>query len=274
MTIKMSSIMPIENPKEYKLHLACWNGEVQPLDDYISDWKAWEGWNTWRSSKDDFSRNYIFSLIDFYHEKDTWLFGGIFEIISREPINNSHSYKIKLLPNTKEFIGRLKISFKRPARVKAVLFEKYYSDLVVSEILKEKYTGETFCGYENIDHSFKSLENIIKNEKLDWKGALENIKGVYLITDKSNGKRYVGSAYGTDGIWSRWSCYIETGHGWTDELTKIIETKGKQYARDNFNFSILETMSMGTDKDIIIKREHYWMNVLMSRDCRYGYNKN
>jgi hypothetical protein len=30
---------------------------------------------------------------------------------------------------------------------------------------------------------------------------LENVKGVYLIVDKSNGKMYVGSAYGDTGIW-------------------------------------------------------------------------
>jgi hypothetical protein len=62
------------------------------------------------------------------------------------------------------------------------------------------------------------------------------VKGVYLIVDKKNGKMYVGSAYGDLGIWSRWSCYIGTGHGWNDELTKLIKDNGIQYARDNFQF--------------------------------------
>jgi hypothetical protein len=49
------------------------------------------------------------------------------------------------------------------------------------------------------------LESIYAIQRPDWKTALEHAKGVYLITDTSNGKRYVGSAYGVTGIWSRWA---------------------------------------------------------------------
>jgi len=41
---------------------------------------------------------------------------------------------------------------------------------------------------------------------------MENIKGVYLITDSHTGRRYAGSAYADLGIWSRWCQYIESGH--------------------------------------------------------------
>ena len=37
--------------------------------------------------------------------------------------------------------------------------------------------------------------------------TLENIKGIYLVTDTHTGRRYVGSAYGDMGIWSRWRQY-------------------------------------------------------------------
>jgi hypothetical protein len=39
------------------------------------------------------------------------------------------------------------------------------------------------------------LLKIDKQGKADWKAALENVKGVYLIVDRSHGKMYVGSAY-------------------------------------------------------------------------------
>lgn len=29
----------------------------------------------------------------------------------------------------------------------------------------------------------------------------------------------MGSAYGGTGIWSRWACYVATGHGYNDEFT-------------------------------------------------------
>lgn len=58
-------------------------------------------------------------------------------------------------------------------------------------------------------------------EKDNWKTALQNQKGVYLLTDKSNGKMYVGSAYGENMILGRWIAYIATGHGGNVELRKL-----------------------------------------------------
>ncbi len=83
---------------------------------------------------------------------------------------------------------------------------------------------------------------------------------------------YVGSAYGETGIWSRWGCYIGTGHGWNDELTKLIKIYGIDYARQNFQFSLLEYRSMKTDDNVIIEREQYWKRVLLTGT--FGYNRN
>jgi hypothetical protein len=272
MSVKLDSILPIANPQEYKLHLACWNGADNPLDVFVRSREEWERWNTWRGQKDEFNRNYILSLIAFYPDPDIWLFGGIYKVLTRGA-NNAHSYRVALDKNSQEFVGRLKVSLKRPARAKAFRLENYYKDIIVAEILREPYTGEVFCGYENINHDFPMLESIYKCNKQDWKAALENVKGVYLITDKKNGKRYVGSAYGNSGIWSRWACYVDTGHGWNDELTKLINQKGKPYARENFVFAILEYRSMKTDDQVIIDREKYWKEVLLTRGS-FGYNKN
>jgi hypothetical protein len=53
-----------------------------------------------------------------------------------------------------------------------------------------------FCRYDKINHDFNVLESIFRIQRSDWKAALDNLKGVYLISDKSNGKLCVGSAYG------------------------------------------------------------------------------
>jgi hypothetical protein len=102
---------------------------------------------------------------------------------------------------------------------------------------------------------------------------LENVKGVYLISDKSSGKKYVGSAYGDFGIWSRWAVYVGTGHGFNDELTKLISENDTDYARQNFRFSLLEYRSMRIDDNVIINRESFWKEVLLTRG-QFGYNKN
>ena len=114
----------------------------------------------------------------------------------------------------------------------------------------------------------------MNHQRMDWKTALENVKGVYMITDTSNGKRYIGSAYGGSGIWSRWSCYIYTGHGFNDELTQLIAAKGIEHARAQFRFTLLEHFPMRADDRLVIARESYWKTVLLTRRQAYGYNKN
>ena len=273
MNILLSQVCPVAHPEQYKIHLASWNGSVQPLDVFVRNRTEWDGWNRWRGARDDFNREFIFSLIDFYPEKDTWLFGGAYQVLSRKKVNHAPSYKIELLDESQQFIGRMKILLKRRGRAKAVNFENHYKELAVAEILPAAYSGEAFCGYDQIDIGFPMLESIFAIQHSDWKTALENAKGVYLITDTGNGKRYVGSAYGVTGIWSRWACYVETGHGYTDELTQIMKTSGIEYARKHFRFALLEHRTMKTDDKVVIQREQYWKEVLLTRGD-YGYNKN
>jgi hypothetical protein len=272
--ITLPAIYPIANPTAYKLHLACWNGEEEPLDVFVRNRLDWDGWNAWRDNKDDFSREHILALIKFYPQEDRWLFGGAYRVLSRKPINKSASYTIRLLPESEPFIGRLKLTLKRPGRVKAVNLENHYQNLVVSEVLAEPYTGEGFAGYESVDLHFPMIENLMLRQRLDWKTALEHTKGVYMITDASNGKRYIGSAYGGTGIWSRWQCYVITCHGYNDELTRLISTLGRDHARKNFRFTLLEYFPMKASDEVVIGREGYWKNVLLSRDSKFGYNKN
>ena len=273
MALMLSDILHFDDYRNYKIHAARWNQRDQPLDTFVDSWDRWVGWNNYRTDKNDFNRQNIFSLMAFYPERDIWLFGGIFKVLGDKGIPHSHSYRISLLELHDNLIGRLKIRFPHSARQKSLRMERSIDRMEVAEILKEKYSGEVFCGYEKIDHGFQILEPIFRNQRPDWKTALENVKGVYLITDKNNGKRYVGSAYGGTGVWSRWSCYMGTGHGYNDELTAIIKKNGFGYAREHFKFSLLEYRPMKTDDAAIIERESYWKDVLLTRG-EFGYNKN
>jgi hypothetical protein len=51
---------------------------------------------------------------------------------------------------------------------------------------------------------------IVLKRDSSWWSALSSVGGVYLVLDTATGKAYVGSAYGTGGIWQRWSAYAET----------------------------------------------------------------
>lgn len=269
--IKIKDILKTDDPAQYKLHLACRNEDwVRPLDEYVTDYKKWLDWNKWRGNRNDWTRDFIFSLMEFYPRANSWLFGGVFKVLER----HEGDYILEEVEEFKKFTGRLLFSFHRyqGMRGRAYYLEKYIEKFEVVEIFSEPYRGERFPGYENICHDFNVLETIFKSERTDWKAALSSVKGIYLISDKCNGKQYIGSAYGGEGIWSRWACYIGTGHGWNDELTKVIEEKKFRYARENFRFSILEIMTMMTSDDEVISRESHWKNSLLTRE--HGYNKN
>lgn len=271
--MKLSKLIDLEAAEKYKVHLASWNGTTRPLDVFVRDRKEWALWNSWRASKDDFNRDYILSLVEFHPDPGTWLFGGIYQVLSRDNTNHAHSYTVALTAQGEELIGRLKIRFARSGRAKAIRLERFINEFVVDEVFQSHYSGQEFPGYENVTLDFHELEHIIRSSKPDWRGALLNVKGIYVIFDKSNGMKYVGSACGGTGVWARWATYVETGHGFNDELSRIIATHGIDYARENFRISLLEYRPARTDDQIVIERETYWKVALMSR-LPYGYNRN
>ena len=113
----------------------------------------------------------------------------------------------------------------------------------------------------------------MRNDRPGWKAALENVKGVYLVTDTKTGRFYVGSAYGEQGVWSRWRNYADTGHGGNVELRKIVKSADLRYCRANFRFALLEHRLSKTPDDVILAREEYWKRILRTRRDR-GLNRN
>lgn len=127
--IKLSSVIKLKDPSQYKGHFAKFNQYDEPLDDFVNDPGDWEHWNTYKDKKKDhFNRSFIYSVMKFYHEEDTWLFGGIFKVLSR----NGPRYKIELQDEASEYIGRLKFRFKLPGRTVRINLEKYYPEITVT----------------------------------------------------------------------------------------------------------------------------------------------
>jgi hypothetical protein len=143
----------------------------------------------------------------------------------------------------------------------------------VHEILREPYSGRPFPGFENIDLSFEELETLVRNNRPDWKAALSSTKGIYLISDVMTGKRYIGSAYGNQGIWSRWFAYVESGHGDNVELRALVGDTTLEYCRKAFRFALLEPRPSPTPDELILAREAFWKRVLFTRGAD-GLNRN
>ncbi|WP_202109197.1 GIY-YIG nuclease family protein [Succinivibrio dextrinosolvens] len=268
---------------DYKIHFAKYDQKKEPLDVYLADFdNEWKGWNAWSTGNNIFSRKYIFSLINFYPENNTWLFGGIWEVKSfnrelAEKVKNKQAepcylYDIELSKKYRDLIGRLKISYEHKDRAVRVMMEKYFPRLELKEILAEPYSEKSFAGYKNLHVDFAKMKRIVTKSLPEWKNALQ-IKGIYLLTDKLTNRRYVGQAAGEGGIWQRWSDYVNTYHGGNVGLKKYLSEKGQDYFDNNFTFTLLEIVESNLENDIN-DRETYWKNVLLSRNPEFGFNEN
>lgn len=138
-------------------------------------------------------------------------------------------------------------------------------DKEVVEIKPKKSIGD-FQSYSLVDLSMAELRNIIESPASNqtWVTALSSVNGVYLIRDKRSGKLYVGSAYGENGMYGRWSTYAQSGHGGNQEL--------KPLDANHFQFSILEILSATTTADGAIQCENRWKEKLGTRT--FGLNNN
>lgn len=138
-------------------------------------------------------------------------------------------------------------------------------DKEVVEIKGKKSIGD-FQSFNLVDLDFRDLQNLIQSPdtNLTWVKALSSVNGVYLIKDQTSGKLYIGSAYGDQGIYGRWSAYAKNGHGGNQELMGL--------APANFKFSILEIVSATTTADGVIECENRWKEKLGTR--QFGLNRN
>lgn len=98
-----------------------------------------------------------------------------------------------------------------------------------------------------------------------WKSEMQHWRGIYYIFDVSDGKGYVGSAYGKDNLLGRWQNYAKHGHGDNTQLRK----------RDaaNFRFTILQRVSPDMEATDVIRLESSWKERLHTRQP-FGLNDN
>jgi hypothetical protein len=73
---------------------------------------------------------------------------------------------------------------------------------------------------------------------------------------KSDGKAYVGSAYGDGNLLGRWLTYAASGHGGNSLLKRDPK---------NFQFTILQRVSPDMEADEVIKLESTWKERLHTR---------
>lgn len=130
-----------------------------------------------------------------------------------------------------------------------------------------------FPGFDNllIGHDLlKSVVNEQEGRYRDWRVALRSVKGVYLISDASSGRLYVGRADGTDTLLQRWTAYAQTGHGGNVELKRLIQ--GDPAHPRHFVFSILRVFSPAATPQEVARAESYYKQAMLTQ--LFGLNRN
>ncbi len=199
-------------------------------------------------------------------EDDSWLLFHIGKITKDLNVLDGVGYEYETLSEFEKYFGRLIIKFKNSVQAMIRYADSVISECEVIKILPDIFDNDNFPGYDRVNVSWAELSRVLDKEY--WKTPLQNQKGVYLITDISNGKMYVGSAYGENMLLGRWNSYVKTGHGGNIELKKL----DFDHIKSNFRYSILDIFKSSTDDGLIIERESWWKEVLLTRV--YGYNKN
>lgn len=199
---------------------------------------------------------------------DLWLLFHIGRITKDLNILNGIGYEYETLTDYEKYFGRVIVRYKNQSQTMIRLANSVIDDCEVEQILPDIFDNDIFPGYDKVNVSWDELSRVI--EKSTWKTALQNQKGVYLITDTSNGKKYVGSAYGENMILGRWQSYVKNGHGSNVGLKSL----NLDHIKKNFRYSILDIYKSTIDDLVIIERESWWKEVLLSRKIEYGYNEN
>ncbi|PMH44646.1 hypothetical protein BCU68_12420 [Vibrio sp. 10N.286.49.B3] len=199
-------------------------------------------------------------------EADKWLLFHVGRVTKDLNILGGMGYEYEPLPEYEKYLGRLVIRFKNKVQQTVRKATSVIDECEVLEILPDKFDNDIFPGYENVRLKWDELSAVI--DKSNWVTALRNQKGVYLITDRTNGKGYVGSASGENMLLGRWQSYVKNGHGGNKGL-KVLPF---EHIKENFEYSILEIFKSTTDDKLILSRESWWKKTLHSKT--FGYNEN
>ena len=254
---------------DYKIHCAT-GRKSSPLEAFFDGrWKAWQ--------EDQHQKNFecdrILSLI--HLDESRWLFAGVFEVLGvrkgRRHSPDGYLYETQEVGGLEHLTGRAIIQFDKTFRASYLRGPKHADQMLLIGLLEQRMTVGEFPGFNAVMLSHVKLQTVVRENIESWRAALGNVAGVYVITDNSTGKHYVGSACGGEGIWGRWSAYAKNGHGGNTELRLLLQNAGSDHS-GHFQYSILEVCDLNAGENFILNRESHWKAVLRTRE--YGLNSN
>ena len=228
---------------------------------------------------------YVASFIG--HEPGKALFVGLYSIVGAKPLSYEQFWRIPAYIEMKTFgmkgwthedkkktvlwfdltltdfyaawKGKLIIGW--PGKERSWYRRAHKNEFPVLYILEDSVLESGMPPWDKIDLSWEKLCVLPTR----WRSKLSEWRGIYYIFDTSDGKGYVGSAYGKDNLLQRWKNYAERGHG-GNKLLREREPK-------KFHFTILQRVSPDMEAEDVIRLESSWKNRLHTR-APSGLNDN
>ena len=285
MPIKLTDLFHFDKPDQAKIKFnmnpndrsrPAWNLLLH--DD--PDWLIMNAWKTKQPNGNMGGRKYLFAFAQYYrYGPEYFIFGGLYHVRDAAPGQwNIYGYELTLMDEYSEYRKRLVIRLNKPIG-RDLYLRKYANiqaqlDPEVYEISPRTKLG-AFNGYDHVCLTHGELQDIINHNEPEWHDALSSVKAVYVITDRSTGRLYVGSASSdADGLWTRWSSYANLSDptGGNKEMIELKNQYGAEHIIRNFSYSILEIFDKKASRDTGLDRESYWKGVL--RTIEFGMNDN
>jgi len=155
--------------------------------------------------------------------------------------------------------GRLIVGWPTPER--QWWRRAHRNEFPIVAVLEDSALVTAMPEWDEIEFTWEQLGTLPKS----WKSTLSQWRGVYYIFDTSDGKGYVGSAYGESNLLGRWLNYAAHGHGGNSLL--------RQRNPRNFRFTILQRVSPDLDASEVVRLEGSWKRRLHTR-VPHGLNDN
>lgn len=216
----------------------------------------------------------------------TAVFIGLYKVGDHRPLTYTQFWRVPAYQEMKKFGMRGFVEGSRPSVLWFDLtitdFYKKWQGKLVVEWPPPPIKWSRFANRAKFPINAISADSVLHEAMPDWKDCtwswaelgklpskwretLRQWRGVYYIFDQSDGKGYVGAAYGKDNIFGRWENYAASGHGGNVLL--------RERSPENFVLSILERVSPDMEASDVIELETTWKNRLRTRSP-LGLNDN
>lgn len=229
--------------------------------------KGYEYWAVFISDSGTLAKFYgIYRVGDWVPDTPDVIPEGVPECEVKNFQGKAAYFSLDPLDILKEYENKLTIEWGKSARM---WHQKGTTEKPIVSLQDKK----VFSGFENLILSYDELKEIVENPSIyeSWHIALRSVYAIYLIVDKENGKQYVGSAYGEDGLLERWKCYVTTRHGNDKLIKETICNYPERY--HYFQFSILQILPKTITPREVIDMETLYKKKLLSY-APFGMNGN